>query len=151
MRGSRVRGISRVDNSPKRTHGWRVFLQRRGRKTVKLFSDGVWGSRQKALVAARRFHARRKALHPRVSLAERCQIKKRNNRSGIPGVCRLVQERESGGSTVYWVATCPLGIGRSRQIKFSVAKHGARRARAKAVAARRAALREVAGIALPGS
>jgi hypothetical protein len=133
-------GITRVDNHHTRTHGWKVFLQRRKQVVTKLFSDGVWDGRKKALAAAKRFHQQTRRTLPRLNLADYCQIKKRNNRSGISGVSRHVQRRQSGGKSIYWIASCPIGHGGRRHIKFSVTKLGEQQALAKAIAARRRAL-----------
>ena len=140
------RGVVRRDNDAARTHGWTVFLQRRGRVVIKLFSDGVWGGRDKALAAAIRFHRSMSRKLRAFSLADYCDIKKRNNRSGIPGVCRNVYQRESGGKSIYWVASCPIGRGQQKHIKFSVTKYGEKGAREKAIEARRRALRALSRV-----
>lgn len=140
------RGVTRTETSSNRTRGWTVFLQRRGRVVVKLFSDGVWGGREAALVAALKFHRTMNRKLPAFTLADYCQIKKRSNRSGIPGVCRHAQRRESGGKDIYWVASCPTGRGQQKHIKFSVTKYGEKEAREKAIEARQRALRAISRV-----
>jgi hypothetical protein len=83
-----VYGISRVDNEASRTHGWLVTIQRRGVIHRKHFSDGVFGGKQKAFAAAKQFRDDIIAKFPPFSLREYSSIVKKNNRSGVVGVCR---------------------------------------------------------------
>jgi hypothetical protein len=83
-----VYGISRVDNEASRTHGWLVTIQRRGVIHRKHFSDGVFGGKQKAFAAAKQFRDDIISKFPPFSLREYSSIVKKNNRSGVVGVCR---------------------------------------------------------------
>ena len=48
-------GITCVDRRTFPTHAWRVTIQRRGKIHVGHFSDGVYGGRQKWLLAAKKY------------------------------------------------------------------------------------------------
>ncbi len=81
-------GISRVDNETSRTHGWLVTIQRRGVIYRKHFSDGVFGGKQRSFAAAKEYRDQIIAAHPPLSMQEYSNIVKKNNRSGVVGVCR---------------------------------------------------------------
>jgi len=49
------RGISRIDQDERHTHGWYVRVQRAGRSVAKFFPDQALGGKGKALAAARKF------------------------------------------------------------------------------------------------
>ena len=51
-----MKGISRIDQPEKRTHGFFVRLARQGKTHSAFFSDKSHGGRQKALVAARQHY-----------------------------------------------------------------------------------------------
>lgn len=48
-----MRNINRMDDDSRRTHAWLVRVQRHSHIAMKMFSDGVWGGKRKALAAAR--------------------------------------------------------------------------------------------------
>lgn len=53
MAKANMKGISRIDQDERRTHGWYVRVRlRSGRYASKLFSDKMHGSKKKALDAA---------------------------------------------------------------------------------------------------
>jgi hypothetical protein len=53
MAKANMKGISRIDQDERRTHGWYVRVRlRSGRYASKLFSDKMHGSKKKALEAA---------------------------------------------------------------------------------------------------
>ena len=51
---TRMRGISRIDQPAKRTHGFFVRLKRRGKTNSAFFADQKHGGRKRALVAAQK-------------------------------------------------------------------------------------------------
>lgn len=122
------------------SHGWRVALQRRGMRIVKQFSDGVWGGKAQALVAAKNYRDALIREIPPLSKLEYANFKRKNNRSGIAGVCRVVD-----GNTPIWVASLQLPDGRKLQKSFSEIKHGAQHARELAIEARQKMLRRIKG------
>lgn len=112
----------------------------RGRvATVRRFSDSRWGGRQAARSAALRERDRLlRALPPPVLL----KIQGTRNTTGVIGV-QLVRRLSRRGRVLRaYVATFvwPPRSRHQHQKTFSVQKYGARRARALAIAERRAAL-----------
>jgi hypothetical protein len=128
-----LKNIRRIDNETNRTHAWLVQVQRGNRIVIKMFSDRIFGGKQKALAAAIEF---RKPLINAPSPAEHNlwhrSIVRRNNTSGIPGVGLY----KSCYNTEKWVAywTDENGIRKSRT--FSVKIHGKRKAKQLAIAER---------------
>lgn len=153
-RGS-VYGISRVDNEASRTHGWLVTVQRRGVIFRKHFSDGILGGKQKSFLAAKAFRDEVIAKYPPFSMREYSNIVKKNNRSGVVGVCRycasetrdLPEEKQRW----FWVASWPLPDGRRKRVKFSVKKYGEEGAFKMALKARKDALKSLDGAFDPGA
>lgn len=133
-------GISRVDNDSSKTHAWVVRLQRDHRKITKTFSDGVWCGKRKAYRAACEFHRQMADSVPALLFAEYCDRLKSSNRSGTPGVSRHLVKMPSGRRIPYWYARCPLGLHKTKLAKFSVRKHGEKKAFQFAVKARMDAL-----------
>src|SRR5262245_34032434 len=82
--------ITRVDSERHRTFAWIVTVQRRNRIWRRPFSDRSHGGKAKAFAAAKAFRDEILRQHPPMSRAEYCQIKRRNNKSGLAGVCRYV-------------------------------------------------------------
>lgn len=147
-------GITRVDHERSRTHAWRVTIQRQGKIHVGHFSDGVYGSRQKALVAARKYRDDLLSKFPPLSRKQYCSILRRNNRSGLAGVSFHAEVIETDHGPVerrFWIARLPLQPWRTKLVKFSVAKYGAEEAFRRAVKARMDALSGLAGTFNPGA
>lgn len=148
-------GISRVDNEISRTHGWLVTIQRRGVIYRKHFSDGVFGGRQRSFDAAKGYRDEVIAKHRPFTLREYSNIVKKNNRSGVVGVCRycasetrnLPEEQQRW----FWVASWPLPSGQRKRVKFSVNKYGEEGAFKLALKARREAMRKLEGAFDPGA
>ncbi|MCB1911754.1 MAG: AP2 domain-containing protein [Rhodocyclaceae bacterium] len=155
MSQSSVYGISRVDNEASRTHGWLVTIQRRGVIYRKHFSDGIHGGKRNAFKAARSYRDEVVAKHPPLSMQEYSSIVKRNNRSGVVGVCRycasetrdLPEEKQRW----FWVASWPLPDGRRKRVKYSVGKYGEEGAFELALKARTEALDKLNGAFDPGA
>src|SRR5262249_57441026 len=79
-------GITRVDHAGSRTHAWRVTIQRQGRIHVGHYSDGVFGGKQKALAAAKKFRDSHLSKHPPLTRRDYSSILRRNSRSGLARV-----------------------------------------------------------------
>jgi len=141
-------GITRVDHAGSRTHAWRVTIQRQGKIHVGHYSDGVFGGKQKALAAAKKFRDSLLSKHPPLTRRDYCSILRRNNRSGLAGVSYHAEVIETGHGPVerrFWIARLPLEPWRTKLVKFSVAKYGAEEAFRRAVKARTEALERLAG------
>ena len=153
-RGS-VYGISRVDNEVSRTHGWLVTIQRRGVIHRKHFSDGVHGGKQKSFAAAKGYRDEVITNNPPFSMREYSNIVKKNNRSGVVGVCRYcaseTRDLPDDKQRWFWVASWPLPDGRRKRVKFSVKKYGEEGAFKMALKARKDALRGLDGAFDPGA
>ena len=121
----------------------------------KHFSDGVFGGKQRSFAAAKEYRDEVIAAHPPLSMQEYSNIVKKNNRSGVVGVCRycasetrdLPEEKQRW----FWVASCPLPDGRRKRVKFSVKKYGEDGAFQMAMDARASALGMLVGAFDPGA
>ncbi len=150
-----IYGITRVDNEVSRTHGWLVTIQRRSRIFRRQFSDGVHGGKARALVAAKAFRDAVVAQHPPLSRREHAEIRKKNNKSGVVGVCRYcaseTRDRAPHERRWFWVASWVQPDGRAKRVKFSANKYGEEGAFKMAVKARRSAIRKMEGDFDPGA
>lgn len=144
-----------MDNEVSRTHGWLVTIQRRGNIFRKHFSDGVFGGRQKAFNAAKDYRDDVIEKHRPFSLREYSNIVKKNNRSGVVGVCRYcaseTRDLPPEQQRWFWVASWPLPSGQRKRVKFSVNKYGEEAAFKLALKARREAMRTLEGAFDPGA
>lgn len=133
------RNIIRVDNST--THGYQLRMRRKGELVCsEFFSDGKFGSKSKALAAARKSRSQHERKHPHYTRKEVVTICSPKRGSTIPGV-RLAKETYQYGEWEYsywfWVAQwCPRP-GERKTKRFSVQKYGDRKARQLAIEARR--------------
>ena len=125
------KNISRIDTETNGTHAWMVIVQRKNQVLRRMFSDGVHGGKARALVAAKAWHAQQ--LSPLIEFEQQMwvrTIKRRNNRSGIVGVSRMVR-RDSGIAS--WMASWTDPTGRNRTRKFSTRLWGERTAKRMAI------------------
>lgn len=143
-------GITRIDNNTSHTHSWVVTIARKRRKFVKSFSDVPCGGKGKALRAAKKYRDEILSQFPPLTLNEYCSIVKRNNRSGIPGVCLYLRPNKDGQVDRYWIACWSPTPRKTKQVKFSVKKYGEEEAFQRAVQARSEALKKLAGFFNPG-
>ncbi|WP_301103453.1 AP2/ERF family transcription factor [Propionivibrio sp.] len=139
----RLRNICRIDNASLNRHGWHVQIQRGGNSIKKMFSDSVFGGKQKAFAAAIEF---RESLITSLSSAEynlwHRTIVRRNNTSGIPGVGLYKGTNDSEKWVAFW--TDENGIKKSRT--YSVSIHGKRKAKQLAIAERQRQLERIVEI-----
>ena len=143
-------GITRIDNERSRTHAWVVIIARKRKKYFGSFSDVTYHGKSKALAAAKRYRDAILAQYPPMTMKEFCSILKRNNRSGIPGVCRYVRSNKNGEQACYWIARWSPEPRKTKQKKFSVKKYGEEDAFRLAFLARKKALKQVKGYFNPG-
>ena len=129
--GDTQTGIRRLDDDRNGTHGFLVRLQRQGQVFAKHFSDGVHGSGEQAYRAACAYRDTVIREHPPWTRADYARLLRKNNTSGIPGVCQSRQ---------YWIAFWPTTPGKRKHVKFSITRFGAEQAFERAVAARQRAL-----------
>jgi hypothetical protein len=116
------KNITRVDHPSSHSFGYLVRVSWRGERRGKFFSDKVHGDRLGALAAAIDWrNATEKELgKPRT---ERQVVGIVYSSSGIPGV-RRVLDRGNECYEATWVTTA----GKLRRTKYSIAKHGEKRA-----------------------
>ncbi len=141
--------IRRVDHEASSTHCWRVTVQRRARVFVRDYSDGRHGGSQRAFEAAQLYRDTLIKAHPPLSMPDYCAILKKNNRSGVSGLTRADRVEVVRGRRqrkLFWEAQWPIGNGRSKHKKFSIAKYGEEGAYEKALAARDAALQALSSL-----
>jgi hypothetical protein len=131
------KNITRVDHPPKNMYGYLVRIMWKGEKYAKFFSDRTYGDRLGALFAAIewRNQTEKEIGKPRT---ERQVLGKIYTSSGIPGIRR---EREN--YTDYYVATWTTTAGKLRRTKYSINRHGEKRALELARKARARGLREM--------
>ena len=143
------KGISRIDQAERKTHGWYVRVSFNGMKRVKFFSDAAHGGKEQALEHAilYRNEAEKELGKPRTN---RLVIARNpRNRSGITGVQRKtkVVRTETGERVirnVYEVTWNP-EPGRLKRTWVSIDEYGEEAAFRKACAIRREKEREMYG------
>lgn len=146
-------GLSRVDDDRHRTHAWRVSLRRQGKTLVKNFPDKTYGGKRKALNQAKQYRDTLLRRYPPTTRKAICQIIRRNNTSGVTGVCVYEKPYALADGTVktlrYWEADWPLSEGGYTKAIFSVKNYGEKTARALAIRARKRGLSQLDGVVWP--
>lgn len=149
MAKSGHKGISRIDQPERRTHGWYVRVHFNGVRRAKFFSDAAHEGRDEALAAAVQWRnqTERELGKPRT---ERLVIARNpRNRSGITGVQRKTKVvRDERGErvtrNVYEITWNP-EPGRLARTWVSIDEYGEEAAFRKACAIRRQKEREMYG------
>jgi len=146
-------GISRIDDEEFRTHAWRVSLRRRHVRYVTNFSDKKCGGKLKALRQAQAYRDELLRANPPLSRKEYSAIRRRNNRTGVVGVCRYSKTYTLKDGTVrrcwYWEAIWPTTRGDSEVARFSVNNYGEAGAFKRACAARLRGFKLIEGVFWP--
>ena len=145
-----IYGITRVDERRNARTAGSFASSARRRVWHRSFSDGVYGGKTHALRAARAFRDELLVSHLPMTRAEYAAIRRKNNRSGVPGVHR----RGSDDQTVlgkpvepaYWIAFWTMPDGKRAIRKFSIGKYGEKTAFEHAKAARKQALALMDGL-----
>ena len=140
QRSPEMYGIYRLATGRGSSRGWFVSIVRKGKCIRRYFPDARYSSREQALEASKRHRDELLAEKPMMSRADYASIRRRNNQSGIPGVCRTVKTSRNGRGTAYWIAFWPKHTGGSFQAKFSTDQYGEEAAFRLAVQARQQAL-----------
>ncbi|TWU64842.1 MULTISPECIES: AP2/ERF family transcription factor [Crateriforma] len=138
------RNITRIDR--KTTGGYLVRVMRRGELTSWYFSDKEYGSKRKALAAAKEYRDELEGGLAGYSAKQLAKKQRSNNTSGVVGV-RLVEEKDprwpSQPTYRYWVAQWSPQKGVRRTKRFSVEKYGEDKAYKMAVQARKKGVAEM--------
>lgn len=149
-RSAAMYGISRIDDPTHRTHAWRVSLRRHGKALVRNFPDKKHGGKRKALKLAQEHRDKLLKKHRPMTRVEFANTLRRNNTSGVPGVCLVTTKyRLANGAErqiLYWEAIWPTSPGEHVTKRFSVATYGNEGAFNMACKARRKGLRNVKGV-----
>ena len=142
-------GITRVDDDKYRKHSWRVSLSRHGKTLVKNFSDKKCGGKDSALLKAMLHRDGLVKKNPPLSRKEYCDLKRRNNKTGITGVYTYAKSYPLSDGTIrenwYWEANWPITEGESASQSFSVKRYGNELAKQMAIRARNKGLEHVRG------
>jgi hypothetical protein len=146
-------GISRIDDEKNRTHAWRVSLRRRGVMHVRNFADKKFGGKRKGLRVAQAYRDELIRHNEPLSRQEYSGIRRRNNRTGVVGVCRCSRRYTLKDGRVretwYWEAIWPTTPGNSQTLRFSVNRFGEAGAFNRACAARARGFKEIEGVFWP--
>ena len=128
----RPKGVSRIDNVPKNTHGWFVRVFFATKRMSKFFSDSLWEGKAKALEAAVKYRdqAERELGKPRTDRVIR--VVKRTGKPRPAGVHkRVIRYTSVSGSVilhpVYEVIWSP-EPGKVRRSTISIRKWGDKKA-----------------------
>lgn len=142
-------GISRVDDDIYNTHAWRVSLCRYGKRLVKNFPDRKFFGKREALQKAINFRDQLMSEHPPISRKEFCNVKRRNNKTGITGVYKYRKTYQLKDGTIketwYWEANWPDAEGESISKSFSTKTFGEELAKQMAIRAREEGMSKVKG------
>jgi AP2 domain len=141
-------GIHRVDDASWRNFAWLVQLRRKNKIWFQRFSDCKYGGRDDAFVAALEYRDAVLAKTEPMSRAEYARIVRKSNRTGIPGVCRIMVRNRAGTADYpYWLAFWPdpEAARKSKRAKFSIVQHGEEQAKRLAIKARKAGLNQLYG------
>ncbi len=126
--------ITRMEYPPKSggsggTIGWWVRVMRRNKMHSKLFSDGKYGGKEKALEKAKEYRDKIMEEYDGLLGKGYFAFKSQRNTSGIVGVHRAskVTKRPSGRKYTYdfWIASwLDPTTGKRKNRSFSISKHG---------------------------
>jgi hypothetical protein len=140
-------GIHRIDSPRTRTHAWYVRIQRRKRVWKRSFSDKRHGGEPVALRLAIKYRDLILSRYPPLTLAQYVAVKRRNNSSGVAGVCKFIEAKRIGKKSVerlMWLAFWTVN-SRRKSAKFSVNLYGEKNAFRLACEARRQGLLQLNG------
>src|SRR5208283_3013135 len=103
-KNSSKRGIARIDQPEKRTHGFFVRLQRKGIVHSAFFADLSYGGKRRAFRAAQKhFRGLEKKYRP-MTRKRWAELLRRKGKSGIIGVRRVVIKLRGQRWRVSWQA-----------------------------------------------
>lgn len=115
----RAKTTGRLD-APGDNWSWRVMITRNGKPLCnKSFADKKYGDAQQSLQAALDYRDRLLARFEPVRKRERNQMLRRNNTSGLPGVCRCTSRGRD-----YYIAQTLLPDGTRLRRAYAIVKYG---------------------------
>ena len=127
-----MRNITRMDYARKdnkgRTQGWWVRMKRGSETFSRMFSDGKYGGKDKALAAAMRY---RDELEKKYGVADYTGFrtdKTARNKSGVIGVHKDTKRKTKANGRIYsyefWIASWVDEKGKHHVRSFSISKYG---------------------------
>lgn len=131
-----AKGISRIDDDRKHSHGWKATIRRASAYIQRIFSDGSNGGREAAYQVAVAWVNEQFKKYPVKSRLDSIQHLRRDNRSGVSGVYRYPIDG-SNPPGAHWGAKwrlTPNTLPQNR--KFSIARYGEEKAKRLAIQAR---------------
>lgn len=135
-------GLNFLRNKDGKISAILVKVRRQGKVHQAYFGYKTYGSATAAKKAAVEYRDDVIKRYPELSRKEYAEIKKSNNTSGIPGVCRTFH-KVKGISYPVWQAAWSPKPGVRKCKKFFISTHGERKAKRLAVEARRSAVAEM--------
>lgn len=138
MKESKNKGASRIDY--KHTHGWFVRIYRYPNLTFsKMFSDGVYGGWEQALVMAETFRDVAETILPNTSAYRYLSATKPDvkNSTGILGVSETYSRNRNGSISPHFCVSWYDEIGKQHNKSFAILKHGREKALQMAIEFRR--------------
>lgn len=131
-----AKGITRVDDDRKHSHGWKATVSRLSGRAQRLFGDKTHGSRKAAYEQAVAWVNEQFKKYPANRRVDYINFLRRNNRSGVPGVYRYPADG-SDRPGAYWGTKWVVSPNTPpKQRKFSIAVYGESQAKWLAIQAR---------------
>ena len=118
-----LKHITRLDYQ--KTHGWWVRIRRKSNPCSKLFSDGVYGCKEKALEAALQWRDEKLSTSPKQK-SRTIESSSKTVKTGVPGLCLSLIEGANG-----YLAHLQVSVqrhGRRTSTRYSITKWGLRAA-----------------------
>lgn len=146
-----MKNISRIDQTKKKLHGWYLRVYYKGQEYRKFFADNSWGSKVKALKAAKRHRKRLIKIKNRLPNEKRTYDKRfyypeaRNRTTGVVGIYRTYKRGRDGSITIYYSSTVSVEKGKPRTRSFNADNMGEKKAFLAACDFRREGLKEIFG------
>ncbi|MEW6735962.1 MAG: AP2 domain-containing protein [Acidobacteriota bacterium] len=148
----RYKGISRIDQPAKRTHGWYVRVAFKNKQFTKFFADEKNGGYDKALAKAMQFRDKVEKKLGKPSTDRPVVMRSSRNRTGIIGVRKRITRTKTKSGKIklhkaYEITWSP-EPNVIRRTSISIDAHGEEKAFWKAYRLRRAKEREIYGKAV---
>ena len=118
-----LKHITRLDYQ--KTHGWWVRIRRKSNPCSKLFSDGVYGCKEKALEAALTWRDEKLSFSPKQK-SRTIESSSKTVKTGVPGLCLSLIEGVNGHLAHLQVSV--QRHGKRTSTRYSISKWGLRAA-----------------------
>jgi hypothetical protein len=145
---SGYKGVSRIDQPKKNTHGWYVRVSYNGQLHSKFFSDFKYDGKEKSLQEAISYRNKLETELGKPRTDRVVVVKHPRNKTGMLGVQRTVRKQKKGNKVYYWsvyVITYQPEPGVVKSTSVSINKYGEKEAFLRACAIRKQKEREIYG------